>query len=189
MSQFPPAYSDTPEVQPTAPPLESDLVPSDTEQLLEGCPPLPVTHQPQDRQAPIQQGDSRTQRNIPLPPWDQDYTWNAPVTTRVSLPAKQTPDEIICDFATKPVYFEVILGLACLSMCCSFPIGICAFCVALCAYSEFSDKRYNSALALSWVALALGVASVILGLASAIMFYFISIRQSSLSVRVVQCGY
>lgn len=67
MSQLPPAYSDIPEVDSTAPPLESDLVPCDTEQLLEGCPPLSVTRQPQGKQAPtpIQKEDTRTQYPVP----------------------------------------------------------------------------------------------------------------------------
>ena len=164
MSQIPPAYSDTPEVDSTAPPLESDLVPRDTKQLLEGCPPLSVTHQPQT---------TRTQdpRGIPLPPWSQDCTWNSPVTTRVSLPTEQTAQESSFNFATKPLYFQAIIVLACLSMCFSLPIGLFAFIVALCAYCQFTNKKYNLALALSWVASALGVASVIMSILAVVAFY------------------
>ena len=177
MSQIPPAYSDTPEVDPTAPPLESDLVPRDTEQLLEGYPPPSVTHQPQT---------TRTQypRGIPLNLRRQDCTRNSPSMTRVSLETEQTAQESIFKCATKPLYFEVIAVLACLSMCCSLPIGLVAFLVALCAYSEFTSKKYNTALALSWIALALGVASVIGSIVAAVLlykFYIIPSQQSSYS--------
>ena len=173
MSQYPPEYSDTLGVNSTAPTLESDLVPGDTEQLLERCLPLPVAHQPQDKQDPIQQEDAHTHypEGIPLTLWRQDCTWNSSVTTRMSLPTEQTAQENTFHFATKPFYFEVIVVLACLSMCFSLPIGLCAFCVALCAYSQFTDKKYDSALALSWAALGLGVTSVIVSIVAYVLLF------------------
>ena len=56
----------------------------------------------------------------------------------------------------------------------SFPIGVCATCVAVYAAKQFNDRNYNSALAFSWIAAGLGIASIILSIVAivvVILFY------------------
>ena len=184
-SPYPPV--DTPNVQPSNTtadlPEEPGAYPPHI-YTSQNVTPLPLTQQPypaqQELSPPTQQQSAQNPR---LAPSSNPTRSNVLLIRSSRFNRNRGQRSGTSKYSTNPMYFKAIIIFASISMLFLFPIGVCATCVAVYAAKQFNNGKYNSALALSWIAAGLGIASIILSIVAIVvvgLFY-----SGSLRVRII----